>query len=99
MGFEPICGYVEAEYRFEEAWPLVWFVVLGVAAAAVGYLYARTFYGTVTLTARLPGGMVLWPTIGGLLVGLLALAVSQVLSSGYGWGPVATTQGRLLTTL
>ncbi|MDT5085069.1 MAG: chloride channel protein family, partial [Mycobacterium sp.] len=64
MGFDPMFGYVDAEYRFEEAWPLLWFVVLGVAAAAVGYLYARTFYGTVMLTARLPGGMVLWPTIG-----------------------------------
>jgi CIC family chloride channel protein len=97
MGFDPMFGYVDAEYRFEEAWPLLWFVVLGVVAAAVGYLYARTFYGTVKLTARLPGGMVLWPTIGGLLVGLLALAVPQVLSSGYGWVQLATTKEGLLT--
>ena len=49
------------------------------------------------LTARLPGGNVLWPTIGGLLVGLLALAVPQVLSSGYGWVQLATTKHGLLT--
>jgi chloride channel protein, CIC family len=97
MGFDPMFGYVDAEYRFEEAWPLLWFVVLGVVAAAVGYLYARTFYGTVKLTARLPGGMVVWPTVGGLLVGLLALAVPQVLSSGYGWVQLATTKEGLLT--
>ncbi len=84
---------------FEEAAPLLWFYpcVLGVVAAAVGYLYARTFYGTVKLTARLPGGIVLWPTIGGLMVGLLALAVPQVLSSGYGWVQLATTKQGLLT--
>jgi len=97
LGFDPMFGYVDAEYRFEEAWPLLWFVVLGVAAAAVGYLYARIFYGTVTLTARLPGGIVFWPTVGGLLVGLLALAVPQVLGSGYGWVQLATTKQGLLT--
>jgi chloride channel protein, CIC family len=97
LGFDPMFGYVDAKYRFEEAAPLLWFVVLGVIAAAVGYLYARTFYGTVSLTARLPGGIVLWPTIGGLLVGLLALAVPQVLGSGYGWVQLATTREGLLT--
>jgi chloride channel protein, CIC family len=97
LGFDPMFGYVDAEYRFEEAWPLLWFVVLGIAAAAVGYFYARIFYGTVTLTDRLPGGIVFWPTVGGLLVGLLALAVPQVLGSGYGWVQLATTKQGLLT--
>ncbi|MGH3968418.1 MAG: chloride channel protein, partial [Mycobacterium sp.] len=84
VGFDPMFGYVDAEYRFETAAPLLWFVVLGLVAAAVGYLYARIFYGTATLTDRLPGGPVLKPTIGGLLVGLLALAIPPILSSGYG---------------
>ena len=56
LGFDPMFGYVDAEYRFEDAWPLLWFVVLGIAAATVGYLYARIFYATGRLTARLPGG-------------------------------------------
>ena len=87
LGFDPMFGYVDAEYRFEDAWPLLWFVVLGIVAAAVGYLYARIFYATEALTARLsvPGGAVLMPTVGGLLVGLLGLALPQILSSGYGW--------------
>lgn len=92
VGFDPMFGYVDAEYRFEDAAPLLWFVLLGLAAAAVGYLYARIFYGTVILTGRLPGGTVLKPTIGGLLVGLLALAIPQILSSGYGWVQLATTK-------
>ncbi len=60
LGFDPMFGYVDAEYRFEDAWPLLWFVVLGVVAAAVGYLYARIFYATEALTARLrrrPGAL------------------------------------------
>jgi chloride channel protein, CIC family len=96
LGFDPMFGYVDAEYRFQDAWPLLWFIVLGGVAAAVGYLYAHTFYGIVTLTARLPGGPVLKPTIGGLLVGLLALAIPQILSSGYGWVQLATTKDALM---
>src|SRR5246127_5108807 len=96
LGFDPMFGYVDAEYRFEHAWPLLWFIMLGGVAAAVGYLYARTFYGIVTLTARLPGGSVLKPTVGGLLVGLLALAIPQILSSGYGWVPLASTKDALM---
>ena len=96
LGFDPMFGYIDAEYRFESAWPLLWFVVLGVVAATVGYLYARVFYATEALTTRLRGGPVLWPTIGGLLVGLLGLAIPQILASGYGWVQLATTKTGLL---
>ncbi|GBE67078.1 chloride channel protein [Mycobacterium sp. MFM001] len=96
MGFEPLFGFVDAEYRFEAAWPLLWFAVIGVVAAATGYLYARVFYWTMALTDRLPGG-VLKPAIGGLLVGLLGLVIPQVLSSGYGWIQEALTRQTLMT--
>jgi chloride channel protein, CIC family len=97
LGFNPMFGYVDAEYRFESPWPLLWFVVLGVVAATVGYLFARIFYATEALAARIPGASVLAPTLGGLLVGLMGLAIPQVLSSGYGWVQLATTKAGLLT--
>jgi chloride channel protein, CIC family len=75
---------------------LIWFVVLGIVAAGVGLLYAKTFYGTVGLTARLPGNKVIKPAIGGLLVGLMALAIPQVLSSGYGWAQKAGAADTLM---
>ncbi|HEX7323632.1 MAG TPA: chloride channel protein [Mycobacterium sp.] len=99
LGFDPMFGYIDAEYRFERgqgSMALVWFVVLGVVAAAVGYLYARSFHATVALTRRLPGGSVLKPTVGGLLVGLLALALPQILSSGYGWIQLAASRESLM---
>jgi chloride channel protein, CIC family len=96
LGFDPLFGYIDAEYRFEKAWPLLWFVVIGLVAAAIGYLYARTFHTTVRLTHRLPGGPVLKPALGGLLVGLLGLVIPQVLSSGYGWAQLAAERGSLM---
>ncbi len=54
LGFEPLFGFIAPDYRFEP-WQLIWFLVIGIIAAAIGYLYARTFYVTVDLTHRLPG--------------------------------------------
>jgi chloride channel protein, CIC family len=85
LGFQPLFGFVATDYRFHQPLQLLWFVVIGIVAAIVGYLYARTFYGTVALCHWLPGGSVVKPAIGGLLVGLLALVVPEVLGSGYGW--------------
>lgn len=97
LGFDPLFGYIDAEYRFERAWPLLWFVVIGVVAAAVGYLYARFFHSMVALVRRLPGGPILKPTAGGLLVGLLGLAIPQILSSGYGWAQLAADRDSLMS--
>ena len=96
LGFDPLFGYIDAEYRFERGWPLVWFVGIGLIAAFTGYVYARTFHAVVGLTDRLPGGPLLKPTVGGLLVGLMALLIPQVLSSGYGWAQLASDRASLL---
>ncbi|MHC9294618.1 chloride channel protein [Mycobacterium sp. LTG2003] len=96
LGFDPLFGFLAADYRFDHPLDLGWFVVLGVLAAGVGWLYARVFYGTVALTAKLPGGKVVKPTLGGLAVGLLALAIPQVLASGYGWAEKAAATDTLM---
>ena len=96
LGFDPLFGYIDAEYRFEKAWPLLWFVIIGLVAAGIGYLYARIFHASVALTRRLPGGPVLKPAVGGLLVGLLGLLIPEILSSGYGWAQLAADRGALM---
>ncbi|MFV0495140.1 chloride channel protein [Mycobacterium sp.] len=96
LGFDPLFGYIDAEYRFERAAPLLWFVVIGLAATAIGYLYAQTFHKAVELTHRLPGSPILKPALGGLMVGLMALAIPQILSSGYGWAQLAADRTALM---
>ncbi|MCV7422629.1 chloride channel protein [Mycobacterium yunnanensis] len=96
LGFDPLFGFVARDYQFVPT-QLGWFLLIGVVSAGVGYLYAKVFYGTVALTKRLPGGQVLKPAVGGLLVGLLALLVPQVLASGYGWVQLASARDTLMT--
>ncbi len=62
-----------------------WFVVLGVTAGLVAVLEPAVFYGVRDLFHRIRMPAFLKPALGGLLVGLLALVVPQVLAGGYGW--------------
>ncbi len=96
LGFEPMFGFVAAEYEVKTPGALLWFVVLGAAAAGAGVLYARTFHATVALVGRIPGGTVAKPAAGGLAVGLMALLMPQILGSGYGWIQLATARETLL---
>ncbi len=83
--FSPLFGYVASSYQFHKPIQLVWFAVIGVVSGFVGLAYSRGFYAMVDLTRRLPGSRMLKPAVGGLLVGLMALAVPEVLGTGYGW--------------
>jgi CIC family chloride channel protein len=96
LGFDPLFGFVASDFRFDQPLDLGWFVLIGIVSAGIGYLYARIFYGTVALTARLPGGKVIKPALGGFAVGLLALLIPQILSSGYGWAQKATATDTLM---
>jgi H+/Cl- antiporter ClcA len=83
-GFGPLFGYV-GNYQLTSAMPLLWFGVIGILGGFIGLLYAKGFYGMVEGFARLPLPRWLRPAIGGLAVGLIALAVPEVLGTGYGW--------------
>lgn len=62
-----------------------WYVVLGVASGLVASLLPMVFYGMRDAFHALPLPAHVKPAIGGLGVGLLALALPQVLGGGYGW--------------
>ncbi len=85
LGFDPLFGYAGTDYRFDEPLQLVWFALIGILAGFIGLLFSRTFYFTVDLTHRLPGSRIVKPAVGGVLVGLLALLLPEILGSGYGW--------------
>ena len=65
---------------------LPFFVILAAACAGVGWFYVRVFYGLRDYVFRpLPLPRHLKPALGGLLLGLLALAFPQLMTGGYGW--------------
>ncbi|GAB4276431.1 MAG: chloride channel protein [Deferrisomatales bacterium] len=82
-GWEPLLD--TPRFHFETPSELILFLVLGVACAVLGAVYVRVFYGLRDVFHKLAMPAVLKPALGGLLLGLLALAVPQVLGSGYGW--------------
>jgi H+/Cl- antiporter ClcA len=88
--FGAVFGYhslftIPGGYHFHQPIQLLWFAVIGLLAGGVGLLYSRGFYGVVRLSSHLPFTRKLRPALGGVLVGLMALGLPEVLGTGYGW--------------
>ncbi len=83
-GFDPIFG-AQPHIALESPLQLPYYALLGIACGLVGIVYAKVFYGVSGVFQRLRWPAWLKPAVGGLAVGLLALAVPQVLHTGYGW--------------
>ena len=83
-GFSPLFGYV-GRYRFTDPNQLLWFALIGLLAGLLGLLYAKGFYGLADLFKRSPLPRWVAPAIGGLAVGSIAIAIPQVIGTGYGW--------------
>jgi CIC family chloride channel protein len=66
-----------------------WYVVLGVAGGLVATLVPLVFYGVRDVFRRVPVPSEFKPAIGGLAMGLLALAWPGVIAGGYGWMQLA----------
>jgi CIC family chloride channel protein len=81
-GWKPLL--VTPLFVFEHPTELLCYFFLGVLCALVGRLYSKTFYGIQGLFRKLPIPAIFKPALGGLLLGLLAMHVPQVLGSGYG---------------
>ena len=73
------------------------YAVLGVGAGLVATLLPLAFYHTRDLFRKLPIKEHLKPAVGGLLTGLIALGLPQILGGGYGVIQDAI-DGRMLTT-
>ena len=96
IGYTPLFGYA-GSYHFSDPTHLVWFALIGVLGGLIGLLYAKSFYGLVELFGRMPLPRWMKPAIGGVVVGLMALAIPEVLGTGYGW--IQQGLGRQLLTL
>jgi CIC family chloride channel protein len=80
-----------------------WYLALGVAGGLVATFVPQVFYGVRDLFRRLAVPHELKPAIGGLAMGLLAVAWPGVVAGGYGWMQLAIdgrlTAGALLALL
>lgn len=79
---------------FREPTALLGFLVLGLCAGLLGAVLPSMLYRTRAFFLKLPGPAMLKPAMGGLLVGLVAVAFPPVLGTGYGWVELAMA-GRL----
>jgi chloride channel protein, CIC family len=97
-GFVPIFGYLRG-YRFNHPVELVYYALIGLAAGLLGILYSKAFYKVHHFAERSRLNAALKPAIGGLLVGMMALVLPQVLGTGYGWVQEAMTDQLLAIPL
>ncbi len=81
---QPIFSFPPINFSGLRELPL--YAILTLLCAGVGWLYVRVFYGLRDRFFKpMPIPRQLKPAVGGLLLGLLALAFPQVMTGGYGW--------------
>jgi CIC family chloride channel protein len=77
---------VPATTRFAGPVELPFYLVFAVICALVGFFYVWCFYGLRDhIFRKVPLPNHVKPAIGGLLLGVMALAFPQVMAGGYGW--------------
>ncbi|HZW27900.1 MAG TPA: chloride channel protein [Trueperaceae bacterium] len=86
-GFAPLFG-AQTGVGIDSPLQLPYYALLGLACGAMGALYAAVFSRARGVFARLDLPAWLRPAVGGLGVGLMGLALPQVLHTGYGWLPL-----------
>lgn len=84
VGWEPLFD-IPANLGIENALEYVEYAVLGLAGGLIAVIMPVIFYRTRDLFHRIPVPPHVKPAIGGLLVGLMALALPEILAGGYGW--------------
>jgi chloride channel protein, CIC family len=96
FGWSPIF-VTPGNQAFTSPTQLLYYVLLGILCGLMGRLYARGFHGIMYVFRRLPLPNWINPAIGGLVVGMIGLAMPQILGTGYGW--VQFSMGSGLLTL
>ncbi|MCR4393069.1 MAG: chloride channel protein, partial [Dehalococcoidales bacterium] len=83
-GWTPIFGF-ETGLTFQRPEELLGYLILGVACGIFGKLYGWSFYRIRNFFRTIPAPNYLKPAIGGLVVGVIAIFLPQVMGMGYGW--------------
>jgi CIC family chloride channel protein len=88
VGWSPIFA-IPTGLTFHSPSALLGFGLLGVLSGIVGAILPSVFYGIRDLFHRIPVPRHVKPAIGGLVVGLIGMAVPEILGTGYGWVELA----------
>jgi len=88
VGWQPLFR-IPAQLTLPRVIDNAWYLALGVAAGVVATLVPLLFYGVRDVFRQLPVPAEIKPAIGGLGMGLLALAWPGVIAGGYGWMQMA----------
>jgi len=84
VGWEPLFS-VPANLSVEHSAEYLEYAVLGIAGGLIAALLPVIFYRARDLFQAIPVPPHVKPAIGGLMLGLLALELPEVLGGGYGW--------------
>lgn len=88
FGWGPI--FTTPNFKFAHPAELIFYAILGILCAVSAILFVMTFYGLRNKVFRpLKIKPHFKPAIGGLSLGIMAIFLPQVLSSGYGWIQIA----------
>ncbi len=82
FGFSPM--FITQPMKFVHPLELVPYTLLGLICSIFGIFYVKAFYGVRDIFKGIPIPDHFKPAIGGLLTGLLAFAIPQVISTDYG---------------
>jgi CIC family chloride channel protein len=84
VGWQPLFLF-PANVHFTRPIALIGYAALGVVAGIVGAIEPPVFYGIRDFFRSIKIPNHVKPAIGGLLLGLVALIVPEILATGYGW--------------
>ena len=99
MYFGDVPAFVLTDYAIESFWEFPAFIGLGIASGLVALLFMRGIAVTEGAAARLPIVPWLRPAVGGLIVGVMAIFLPQILGVGYGATEAALLVAFPLTVL
>ena len=86
-------------YTFGNPWELILYAILGIFSAILGIYYVKIFYTMRDkFFRRLPISSYFKPALGGIMLGIIAIFIPQILGPGYGWIQLAI-DGKLTTGL
>jgi len=76
-------AFVVPAYQMNSPWEILFYLVFGLLAAVMAYLFIVTLYKSEDIFDRIPVPGFVKPAIGGLIIGVIGLYYPQVFGVGY----------------